>query len=334
MFSLEHPLTLLLLVFIPPLVYYRHIYPERGGRMPFSSTVWKSKLSIPDSRLVKVLMGISSAALWAGVVLLIIALSGPVLMKRERVFISRGIDIMFVLDESPSMAAQDFLPGNRFESAKDVIRHFLKGRENDPVGLVTFAQDAALRVSPTLDYEAFLSTLDELSLLDLGDGTAIGMGIAVACLHLRDSTAKEKVIVLITDGENNTGEITPETAADIAKKMGIRIHTIGIGSSGEVPIEYTDPKTGKTYRGLFKGGFDERLLQTIAELSGGKYFFASSPGSLDTIMKTIDSAETTERLVQVKIRKVPLYRQFVLIGLIFVLIDFFMRKLLLAEVAP
>ncbi len=334
MLTFEYPLVLLFLVLIPPFVYYRHIYAKRGGRMPFSFTVWNSSLSIPASRFVKSLMVFAHLSFWFGLVMLIVALSGPAIAKRERVFISRGIDIMFVLDESPSMAAQDFLPGNRFESAKDVIRRFLRGRENDPVGLVTFGKEAALRVSPTLDYEAFLARLNELSILDLGDGTAIGMGLAVACLHLRDSTAGERVIVLITDGENNSGEVTPETAAGIAMKMGIRIHTIGIGTTGEVPIEYTDPETGKSYRGMFKGGFDEKLLQSIAGLGGGKYFFASSPGSLETVMKTIDSTETTEKLSQVKIRRIPLYRHFIIAGLILVLADFFIRKLFLSEVMP
>jgi Ca-activated chloride channel family protein len=275
--------------------------------------------------------GASVLSFWIGVGVLIVALASPALVERERIFANRGIDIMIVLDESPSMATRDFQPGNRFETARSVIRRFVAQRENDPIGLASFGKEAALRVPPTLDYNAVLAGLADLQLMGLGDGTAIGMGIAVAGLHLSDSSAGQKVVILLTDGKNNAGEVLPETAAQVAREMGIRIYAIGIGSQEEAPFELRVPETGEMLRGTYRGGFDEELLRSIAEITGGTYFSAASAGTLQSVFEAIDSMETVERRVRVEVNATPMHRVFIMIGLALILFDFVVRKLFLRE---
>lgn len=330
--SFETPLFLLLLVLLPPAVYVRHFWPKRGGRLKFSFSMRDQERFAPPQGGVRALVFLCALFFWGGCGLIIIALAGPVTIERERVYLTRGLDIMIVLDESPSMGAKDFPPENRFQSARRIISSFVEGREHDPVGLVTFGEEAALRVPPTLDYEHFFRTLNDLFLMDLGDGTAIGMGISVAALHLRHSTAPGKVIILLTDGENNAGEVLPRTAATIAAKMGIRIYTIGIGGEGEVPLEYQDPETGKTYTGTYKSGFDEELLRSIADIGEGDYFHAATPGALESIFNTIDSMETFGKRAKVRVISHPLHRVFMYIALGFILLYFLVKKVFLKEV--
>lgn len=332
MWTIESPEYLLLLLLLPPGIYLRHFWKGRGGRIVFPVSVWNGEGFAAPIGLHGVLLGLSAAAFWTGLACLIVAMAGPIHTVRERAFLTRGIDIMIVLDESPSMAAQDYPPVNRFETAKNMIRQFVAQRENDPVGLVSFGSEAALRVPPTLDYDVFLSRLESLTLMDLGEGTAIGMGLAVACLHLRESTATQKIIILITDGENNSGEIQPETAASIASQLGIKLYTIGIGTTDEVPFEYTDPASGRTLRGMYQGTLGDELLKKAAASTGGSYFYAGSPGTLRAVFNTIDSIETVEKRVRIRVRSEPGRDPFILAGLVLLLVKFVIRKLLLREV--
>ncbi len=328
----EMPLFLVFLFFIPPTVYFCHFRKDRGGRLLAAFSIWKEDSFTPPFSIKRVLGIFSQVLYWIGAVLFIAALAGPMFAAKERIFLSRGMDIMIVIDESLSMAAGDFPPENRFESAKDVVRGFIGRLENDSAGLISFARDAALRIPPTLDYDTLLKRIDDLELIQLGDGTAIGSGIALSCLHLRNSTAVEKVIILLTDGDNNAGEIMPRSAADLAARMGIRIYAIGIGSDGEVPLEYTDPETGITRRGTYISGYNETLLKEISSTTGGRYFAAASPGALTAIFNTIESMEAVEKRVKVNITTVRLYREFIFAGFILILSGFFFRKLVLGEV--
>ena len=332
MWIFERPAYLLLLTVVVPAIYFTHFFRGRGGVIPFSIGLWKSSRFKPSNHILRFIAFISNTAFWSGVVLLLLAMAGPAYVEKEKLYLSRGIDIIFVLDESPSMAALDFPPTNRFDAAREVIRKFVNGREHDPVGLVTFAEEAALRIPPTLDKKSFLNKLDQLELMQLGNGTAVGLGVAVAALHMQNSTASEKVIILITDGESNAGEIVPQASADIAAGLGIRIYTIGIGTKGEVPIEYTDPDTGKIITGQYRSDFDEQLLRELAETSSGKYYYAPSVNALTSIMSSIDSLETTEKRVKIKTSSKPVFRQYILIALALILFDFIIKKLFLREV--
>jgi Ca-activated chloride channel family protein len=332
MWIFENPSWLLLLTLLLPSIFFCHLNRKRGGVFPASFGIWRSSSFKSSNYFLKTILFLSTAVFWLGVTGLILSLAGPSYVEKEKIYISRGIDIVFVLDESPSMAAMDFPPGNRFEAAKDVIKSFVSAREHDPVGLVTFAEEAALRIPPTLDYDGFNNAVDELKLMELGNGTAVGLGIAIAALHMQNSTAQEKVIILITDGESNAGEIVPESAADIAAQMGIKIYSVGIGTRGEVPIEYEDKETGKIITGQFQSDFDEALLREIAETTGGRYYYAPSTNALNSIAKLIDSQENSEKRVKIKTKSKPGHRMLIIISMVLIMADFIIRKLLYREV--
>ncbi|MDA3810992.1 MAG: VWA domain-containing protein [Spirochaetaceae bacterium] len=332
MLTFESPQYLLLFLLLPPAIYFRHFRKNRGGILSFPFRVWKGIGFYPNQIGLKSILFFLSLLFWLGITSFLFVLGGPALSRHEKLFLSRGIDIMIVFDQSPSMAGKDFPPVNRFQTAKEMTLRFIAGRENDPIGIVSFGTDAVLRVPPTLDYGVLKERLESLQIMELGEGTAIGMGLAVAALHLSTSNAKEKVIILLTDGENNSGEIQPETSASIASKLGIRIYSIGIGQSGEVSAEFIDPVTGSVFSASLMSNFDEPLLEKIAEETGGRYFHAISPGTLEAVFQTIDSLESVERLVKMQVVFEPLHHFFIFIGFIFIMSEFFFRKVIFREI--
>ncbi|HKC13788.1 MAG TPA: VWA domain-containing protein, partial [Vicinamibacteria bacterium] len=211
---------------------------------------------------------------------------------------TRGVDIVVALDISGSMAAQDFQPKNRIAVAKEVVSEFVRRRTSDRIGLVIFAAKSLTKSPPTTDTAVLLRQLEDVHLDMLPDGTAIGSGLATALTRLRRSEAKSRVIVLVTDGSNNAGEIAPLTAADLARAMEVRVYTIGVGRGGEVPVPVRarDPATGKLheYTVMTEVEIDEELLKAIAERTGGEFFRATDSGSLRRIFDRIDKLETSE----------------------------------------
>ncbi len=332
MWVLEYPTALLLLLLLPPAIYLKHFWPQRGGRIRFPFAIYNGTGFRPKVWRVRLANAVGVITFWVGLVALIVALAGPAQVSRRPVHLSRGIDIMVVLDESPTMAAQDFQPGNRLEAAKEVVRRFVLRRENDPVGLVSFAKEAALRVPPTTDHDHLLQALGQVRIMELGDGTAIGLGLAVGALHLEAGQATERVMILLTDGKNNAGEISPEAAAEIAADLGIRIYTIGVGREGETSIEFEDPESGAMYRGTVVEAFDEEQLRTLADLTGGSYFHAASAAALDSVLQSIDSIETVERRTRVEVQSEPMHRQVAGFGALLLLLEFVLRALVLKEI--
>lgn len=331
MWVLDRPIYLLLYLLLPVLYYIRHIHRWRGGRLPVPFAIYNGGVFRPPKTIRVLLLRVSSLMFWAGLALLILALTGPTRTERERIYLSRGIDIMLVLDVSPSMAAEDFQPVNRFETARSVIRRFVDQRPNDQIGLVAFSAEAALRVPPTLNYDHLVDSLDALQLMELGDGTAIGMGVALASLHLQGSSASERVIVLLTDGVNNAGEISPQAAAEVAGDAGVRIYAIGVGSGQEARIEVRDPETGQLYRGTVRGSYDQSTLERIAELSGGSYFTAGSAGTLESVFDAIGTAESTERRVQIRVLRQPHHRILLMWALGLLVAEVLLRRLLVGS---
>lgn len=329
MWVLERPGYLLLLLAVPVLYYLRHLRRARGGRLPMPLSVFRGGRFRPPPTVGVLAYRLSSLMFWIAVLLLIVSIAGPTRTIRERVYLTRGIDIMLVVDQSASMAAQDFQPVNRFETARSVIRRFVEQRPNDQIGLVGFSAEAALRVPPTLNYDHLLTSLDDMQLMELGDGTAIGMGLALASLHLRGSSAEERVIVLLTDGVNNAGEISPEAAAEVAGEAGVRIYAIGVGSGQEARIEVRDPETGQLYRGTVRDSYDRTTLERIAELSGGSYFTAGSAGTLEAIFDAIGTAENTERRVQIRVVRQPQHRVILMWALGLLVVEILLRRILL-----
>jgi Ca-activated chloride channel family protein len=196
------------------------------------------------------------------------------------------------------MAAEDFQPRNRLEVAKDVVGEFVRRRPDDRLGLVVFAGRSLTKSPPTTDAGVLLRQLDDVHLSMLPDGTAIGSGLATALTRLRRSQARSKVIVLVTDGANNAGEIDPATATDLARAMEVRTYTIAVGRGGQVPmpLDFQDPVTGRTIRRtvMTEVPIDEGLLKTIAERTGGEFFRATDSASLRTIFDRIDRLEKSE----------------------------------------
>ena len=206
------------------------------------------------------------------------------------------MDIGLALDISGSMASLDFEPQNRLEAAKDVISDFVQKRPYDPIGLVVFASDAFSQSPPTTDHNVLLRLLDRTELAtDLGidDGTAIGMGLANAGNMLKDSDAKSRVIILLTDGVNNAGEIDPLTAAEATEALGIRVYTIGMGRPGQVPVPVVDV-FGREQIVYQESALDEVTLQEIASITGGQYYRAENTAGLRQIYDEIDSLEKSQ----------------------------------------
>lgn len=228
----------------------------------------------------------------SGVTFLILALARP---QNKLTTIERnaeGIDIVMVLDMSSSMRAEDLKP-NRFEAAREVAKQFVDKRISDRIGLVTFAMKSFTVCPPTLDYRLMKQLLDEVQMGVIEDGTAIGMGIATAINRLKDSEAKSKIIILLTDGQNNAGEIDPVTAADLAVTYGIKIYTIGAGTRGTAPYPVQDPIFGRRYQNI-QVNIDEEMLTSVAELSGGRYYRATDTEQLISIYEEIDLLEKSK----------------------------------------
>jgi Ca-activated chloride channel family protein len=331
MWRLDHPQVLLLLLFVPLLIYLLYYRRARGGKISFNFNIWNGDRFFAAATPRRVLLVITRVVFWIGFSILVVAVAGPVVIEKQRKYLSRGLDLMVVLDVSPSMSAQDVGTITRFAAAREVVRDFISGRENDAIGLVIFGAEAALQVPPTFDYSFLGQALDSVQVMDLGDGTAIGTGIAVAAVHLKASSADEKVIILITDGDNNAGDIQPDRAAEVAADLGIRIYTIGIGSEGETTIQFVDPESGKEVRGVYEGKLNEELLKRIADGTGGRYFHSGTLGILNTIFQEIDSLESTVQEVAVFIDRRQRHRIFILLGLGIIVLCVLTNKLLIGE---
>jgi len=211
---------------------------------------------------------------------------------------TRGVDIVVSLDVSGSMAAEDFQPRNRLAVAKEVVAEFVKRRGTDRIGLVVFAGKSLTKSPPTTDSALLLRQLDDVRLEMLPDGTAIGSGLATSLTRLRRSKARSKVIVLVTDGANNAGEIDPATATDLARAMEVRVYTVLVGKGGQVPmpVRARDPFSGRAVQRtvMTEVQIDEGLLKTIAERTGGEFFRAADSASLRRIFNRIDQLEKSE----------------------------------------
>lgn len=226
------------------------------------------------------------------IALIIVALARPQLQNTVVEKNAEGVDIVLVLDLSTSMRAEDLKP-NRFDASKQVAVDFIEKRISDRIGLVVFAAESFTACPPTLDYELLKTTLKDVQMGIVEDGTAIGMGLATAVNRLKESEAKSRVIILLTDGENNAGEIDPETAADLAKSFGIKVYTIGVGTKGTAPYPIDDPIFGRRYQNI-QVHIDEEMLRKIANLTGGHYFRATNTQSLVEIYDNIDQLEKSK----------------------------------------
>jgi len=235
---------------------------------------------------------------------------------------TEGIDIIIALDISSSMLARDFSP-DRLEAAKNVAMEFISGREHDRMGLVVFAGEAFTQCPLTTDRAVLLNLFKDLKSGLIEDGTAIGNGLATGVSRLKDSEAISRVVILLTDGENNRGEVAPMTAAEIAKTFGIRVYTVGVGSVGTAPYPVQTP-FGIELRDM-EVKIDEDLLTQIANITGGQYFRATSNKKLEEIYREIDKLEKSKIDVQQFSRRSEEFLPFAILGALFLIAALFLR---------
>lgn len=251
----------------------RLLLPAAGARLALGRSPWELlDRGLPALRAVALL-------------LLVVAAARPQSEARLETVTSLGVDIVLALDVSHSMQLEDFPPDHRLGAAKRTAEAFVGGRPRDRIGLVVFAQFASTRCPLTIEHEMLRRFLGEVRFAPRDQSaTAIGSGLAAAVNRLRESEAESKVVVLLTDGENNAGRIQPLAAADAARALGVRVYTIGVGSEGAIRIG------GQIYRDVL----DEELLREIAEKTGGQYFRATDPQGLENVFATIDALERSE----------------------------------------
>lgn len=248
----------------------------RAGKLP---RTWRERLRWAPDAL--------RAAAFVGMVL---ALARPQELAAGRPLTTSGVDIVLTIDASGSMKAEDFQPRNRLEVAKLAAIEFVEERPSDRLGLVTFAGQAVTQAPLTLDHQAVKGSIERIAIGGLTDGTAIGTALATAVNRLRASDARSKVVILLTDGVNNAGQIDPLTAAQTAQALGVRVYTIGVGTTGEAPYLLDDPRFGRRYVRVVVR-IDEEILREIADRTGGRYFRATDPEALSQVYAAIDRLE-------------------------------------------
>lgn len=254
----------------------------------------------------------------AALVLGVLALARPRERNVTRETFAEGVDIMMVLDTSTSMRAEDFRP-NRFEAARQVGAEFIRGRTSDRIGLIVFAAKAFTQAPLTLDYDFLQAMLSEVEVGVIEDGTAIGTALAMAVNRIKDTEAESKVVILLTDGQNNRGELSPETAAEVAQAMGVRVYTIGVGAYGEAPFVIDHPFAGRQRR-MVPVDIDETMLQKVAETTGGRYFRATNNQALREIYAEIGELERTRIEERIYTDYEERYADFLLPGFLLLLL--------------
>ena len=325
----KNPEFLWLLLLIPVIIFFMYYFRfKKVSNLKISSfdnfktKSFKSKLY----PLLNTLRIISIA-------LVIIALSRPQeISNSSRTKTSSGIDIVIAVDISSSMLAQDLKP-NRLEALKSVASEFINDRINDRIGLVIYAGESYTKTPVTSDKEVVINSLTEISFDGIiDDGTAIGMGLATSVNRLKDSKAKSKVIILLTDGVNNSGFIDPSTAADLASTYGIKTYTIGLGTNGNARAPVALNPNGSFRFGITKVEIDEDLLNEVADKTGGKYFRATDNRKLEEIYEEINKLEKTE-VEEIKYSDIDeKYRPFVLLAFALISLELLLKYVIFRSV--
>ncbi len=324
-----HPrLLYLALLAIPAIVWYiyrnNRVHAElQVSLIPHTSEVRKSFRAL--------LRHVPFALRILAFLLLVIVLARPQSVNRWEDQTIEGIDIMLALDISGSMLAGDFSP-NRIEASKDVASEFVLSRPNDRIGLVLFSGESFTQCPLTTDHTVLINLLNEVKVGVIEDqSTAIGLGLATAVKRLKDSNAKSRVVILVTDGVNNAGAVDPVTSAEIAKTFGIRVYTIGVGTHGTAPFPVTDV-FGRTYFQQMEVEIDEPMLKQISSMTNGSYFRATNNQRLKDIYAEIDKLEKSKIDVKLYSRKYEEYRMFAIGALALLLLELFLRTVVFRSV--
>ncbi len=313
----------LLLVLVPMIGWY--IWKQKSAQASLQISSLKGFEKAPVSW--KVYLRHTPVVLRSiAIIFIVIVLARPQSTNSSRDVVTEGIDIVMTLDISSSMEALDFKP-NRLEAAKDVATEFMAARPNDKIGLVIFAGESFTQCPLTTDKATLINLTHDIKTRMVEDGTAIGLGLATAVNRIKDSNAKSKVIILLTDGVNNRGEVAPLTAAEIAKTFGIRVYTIGVGSKGVAQIPVQTPYGTRYVEEEVK--IDEDMMKEIAETTGGQYFRAVDKNSLKHIYEEIDQMEKTKIEVKEYTKRSEEYLIFAILAAIFIIAEVFIKSTIL-----
>lgn len=326
-FGFSQPLWLLLLLLLPVVAILKGRFGGAAA-VQFSST--KELANLGQRRRSRA-GAILAMLTYLAAASIIVALARPQLGKSIVKIEASGVDIMLAIDVSRSMLAEDFHIGiqraNRLEAVKRVTERFINERPNDRIGIIAFAGRPYL-VSPlTLDHDWLIQNLERIKIGMVEDGTAIGSALASAANRLKDREAKTKIVVLLSDGDNNAGKVTPLTAAEAAKTLGIRVYTIGAGSRGAAPFPF-QTTSGRTVYKNVNMEFNEESLQEIARMTDGKYFRATNMSSLEDIFDEIDQLEKTTIETKQTAHYKDLFEWFLAGGLIFLTLELFLSQTL------
>lgn len=320
----EYPYLLWLLV-LPVLLIAHYVYLELRGRNPHvrvsTITPWKAA----GFNAMSIVRHVPFALRILALTMIIIAIARPRSSEEMEKIDTEGIDIVMAMDVSTSMLARDFTP-DRLEASKDIAIEFISQRPSDRMGIVVFAGESYTQCPLTTDRATLINLMKEIQTDLIEDGTAIGNGLATAVARMKDSDAKSRVVILLTDGVNNRGEITPQTAAEIAKTYGVRVYTIGVGANGTAPYPVMTP-WGVEVRDI-QVEIDEDLLRSIAETTGGRYFRATDNAKLMDIYEEIGKMEK----VRTTVDSFPIYKElfpkYALIALIALLLEILLAILI------
>jgi Ca-activated chloride channel homolog len=319
--SFHNPEYLFLLLLLLPIILW-YIWEMQKSDASLQISSHQNLIKFPPSKKIK-FRHILFVFRCLAIVMIIIALARPQASNSWRTQNAEGIDIMMALDLSGTMLAEDLKP-NRLEAAKAVASEFILSRPNDNIGLVVFARESFTQCPLTIDHAVLINLFNSVKWGMIDDGTAIGLGLANAVNRIKDSKAKSKVIILLTDGSNNCGDIAPITAAEIAKTFGVRIYTIGVGTTGIINIPYPTP-LGVQYQQV-QSEFDAKSLQDIANLTGGKYYSATDNSKLRMIYQDIDKLEKTKISVQQYSKKEEQFYIFAFLAFILLTIEILLRN--------
>ncbi len=328
MLRFESPLFFLALLLLPLLFWYEK---KRQKGFVFYSSLTLFQKETKDQK--NIFLQIPFFLRVLAFILIVFALARPQLANLHTEVSSEGVDIILALDTSGSMQALDFKIGNeevdRLVVVKQVVADFIKHRVSDRVGMVVFGEMAYTQAPLTLDYDVLLSFLNQVEIGAAGDSTAIGDALALSVKRMKDLPSKSKVIILLTDGRSNAGQITPEKAAEIAAAYGIKVYTIGVGTTGAVP--FPQQTVFGTRRLLVHLDIDEETLQKIAEKTGGQFFRATDTEGLKKIYATIDKLEKSEAKVKHYEEYRDLFRYFLIPALLLLLLEMVLKETILRK---
>ena len=315
-----------LLLLLPLMLLWYWFWNKKSqANVPFSTTIAFKKTKSWSDALYHLLFVLRMIA----IALIVVALARPQThSENAKTKITDGIDIVMAIDVSASMLSQDLKP-NRFEALKKVASQFVKDRPNDRIGLVIYAGESYTKTPVTTDKSIILNALSEITYGQIEDGTAIGMGLATAVNRLKESKAKSRVIILLTDGVNNTGFIDPQTAAELAAEYGIKVYTVGIGTNGMALSPYALNADGSIIYRMQQVDIDEPLMKKIAQVTKGRYFRATNNQKLQQIYDEINQMETT-KIEEFKYTEVDeKFRWWVLVAGVLLLLEFVLKHTLL-----